>query len=79
MNASSMGHIRENLPPFLIMHGTADNHVSPRQSEQLYEALKKTNNDVNYVEVEGAGHGDLYWFQKPIIDKVVNWFLEKLK
>lgn len=79
MNASSMGHIRANLPPFLIMHGTADNHVSPRQSEQLYEALKKTNNDVKYVEVEGAGHGDLYWFQKPIIDKVVNWFLEKLK
>lgn len=79
MNASSVGHIRENLPPFLIMHGTADNHVSPRQSEQLYEALKKTNNDVKYVEVEGAGHGDLYWFQKPIIDKVVNWFLEKLK
>lgn len=79
MNASSMGHIRENLPPFLIMHGTADNHVSPRQSEQLYEALKKTNNDVKYVVVEGAGHGDLYWFQKPIIDRVVNWFQSKLK
>lgn len=79
MNASSMGHIRENLPPFLIMHGTADNHVSPRQSEQLYEALKKTDNDVKFIEVEGAGHGDLYWFQKPIIDKVVNRFLEKLK
>lgn len=79
MKASSMGHIRENLPPFLIMHGTADNHVSPCQSEQLYEALKAENNDVKYVEVEGAGHGDLYWFQKPIIDRVVNWFLEKLK
>lgn len=79
IKASSMGHIRENLPPFLIMHGTADGMVSPLQSEQLYEALKKTGNDVQYVQLEGANHGDLSWFQKPVIDRVVRWFLEKLK
>lgn len=79
MKASSMGHIRKNLPPFLIMHGTADKLVSPRQSEQLYEVLKETGNDVQYVELEGAAHGDLPWFQKPVIDKVVRWFEDKLK
>lgn len=78
MNASSMGHIREGLPPFLIMHGTADVLVSPVQSSQLYKALKEKHNDVQYVEVEGAGHGDIYWFQQPIIDRVVKWFKEKL-
>lgn len=78
MNASSMGHIREGLPPFLIMHGTADALVSPVQSAQLYKALKEKHNDVQYVEVEGAGHGDIYWFQQPIIDRVVKWFKEKL-
>lgn len=79
MQASPMGHIRENLPPFLIMHGTSDPMVSFRQSEQLYEALKKVHNDVHFVELEGASHGDLSWYQQPVIDKVVNWFKEKLQ
>lgn len=78
MAASSMGHIREGLPPFLVMHGTADTLVSPVQSAQLYKALKSAHDDVQYVEVEGAGHGDMYWFQQPIIDRVVKWFKDKL-
>ena len=32
----------------------------------------------DYVEVEDAGHGDMYWFQQPVIDRVVRWFKEKL-
>lgn len=77
--ASSLGHIKKNLPPFLIMHGTQDKLVSPVQSEQLYEALKQSGNRVTYVKVEGAAHGDTVWFQKPIIDKVVTWFKDNLK
>lgn len=77
--ASSLGHIKKNLPPFLIMHGTEDKLVSPVQSEQLYEALKQNGNRVTYVKVEGAAHGDTVWFQKPIIDKVVTWFKDNLK
>lgn len=77
--ASSLGHIKKNLPPFLIMHGTEDKLVSPVQSEQLYEALKQNGNRVTYVKVEGASHGDTVWFQKPIIDKVVTWFKDNLK
>ncbi len=77
--ASSLGHIKKNLPPFLIMHGTEDKLVSPVQSEQLYEALKQNGNLVTYVKVEGAAHGDTVWFQKPIIDKVVTWFKDNLK
>lgn len=77
--ASSLGHIKKNLPPFLIMHGTEDKLVSPVQSEQLYEALKQNGNRVTYVNVEGAAHGDTVWFQKPIIDKVVTWFKDNLK
>ena len=77
--ASSLGHIKKNLPPFLIMHGTEDKLVSPVQSEQLYEALKQNGNRVTYIKVEGAAHGDTVWFQKPIIDKVVTWFKDNLK
>lgn len=74
MDASSLGHVKGNMPPFLIMHGSADKLVSPVQSEQLYEALKKKGNKVDYVVVEGAGHGDLYWYQPALINKVVDWF-----
>lgn len=79
MEASPMGHVKENLPPFLIMHGGKDKLVSPIQSEQLYEALLKKGNSADYVVVENAGHGDLYWFQEPIINRVVDWFTAKLK
>lgn len=78
LEASPMGHVKQGMPPFLIMHGSADKLVSPIQSEQLYRALTEKGNQVDYIEVEGAGHGDLYWFQPAIIDKVVRWFKEHL-
>lgn len=79
LEASSMGYIKAGMPPFLIMHGSEDKLVSPAQSEQLYQALSEKDNRVEYVVLEGADHGDLYWFQKPVIDKVVRWFEENLK
>lgn len=79
MAASPMGHIKEGMPPFLIMHGSNDKLVSPVQSEQLYDALLRKGNKADYVVVENAGHGDLYWFQKPVINKVVSWFKANLR
>lgn len=74
MDASPMGHVKANMPPFLIMHGSADKLVSPAQSEQLYDALVEKGNQVDYVVVDGAGHGDLYWYQPELINRVVDWF-----
>lgn len=72
--ASPLGHLTGVKPPFLIMHGSADTLVSPIQSKQLYEALRAKGSKVAYVLVEGAGHGDLSWYQQPVIDRVVRWF-----
>ncbi|WP_437891674.1 alpha/beta hydrolase fold domain-containing protein [Phytobacter sp. V91] len=72
--ASPMGHVKGKKPPFLIMHGSADTLVSPVQSEQLYKALKSEGNKADYILLEGAEHGDIHWYQKPVIDRVVNWF-----
>ena len=60
------------------MHGDQDKLVSPVQSEQLYEALKKNGTKVDYVVLKGANHGDAFWYQKPVFDKVVSWFKENL-
>ncbi len=76
--ASPMGHISGKEPPFLIMHGSADPLVSPQQSAQLFNALKARHDKVDYVVLEGAQHGDLSWFQKPVIERVVNWFTQTL-
>lgn len=78
LQASPMGHLDGNKPPFLILHGSADTLVSPRQSAELYEALKKKGSKVDYVLVEGAAHGDITWYQPPIIDRVVDWFKDVL-
>ncbi|WP_088237170.1 alpha/beta hydrolase [Kosakonia oryzendophytica] len=78
LNASPMGHISGHEPPFLIMHGSADTLVSPRQSAQLYNALKDKNDKVKYILVDGAEHGDISWFQPAVIDTVVTWFKQTL-
>lgn len=77
-DASPMGHLSGKKPPFLIFHGSADTSVSPVQSAQLYKGLLAGGNQAEYILVEGAGHGDLTWFQKPIIERVVTWFQQTL-
>ena len=37
-------------------------------------ALKKEGNPADYVLLAGAEHGDDSWYQKPVIERVVNWF-----
>lgn len=77
--ASPLGHVDGTEPPFLILHGAQDPLVSPEQSRHLFEALKKDHVSATYWLVENAKHGDLPWFQKPIIDRVVGWFTQVLK
>ncbi len=37
--ANPVTYVREGAPPFLLMHGTADEVVIPGQSELLHAAL----------------------------------------
>ena len=76
MEASPMGHVHPDVPPFLIMHGDNDHMVSQRQSDHLFDALTENGTEVEYVVLNGADHGDDHWFQQPVIDHIVNWFCE---
>ncbi len=49
-------HLDKNDPPFLIMHGTADETVPVAQSEILAAALKKHGVEHQLEIVEGAPH-----------------------
>lgn len=78
LKASPMGHLEGSKPPFLIMHGSSDTLVSPVQSKQLFEALKARNDKADYILIDGAAHGDVTWYQPPVIQSVVDWFLKSL-
>lgn len=43
-----------------------------------YTALKEEKSKADYVLVEGAAHGDIFWCQKPVIETVVGWFRANL-
>lgn len=78
MAASPIGYLSGHKPPMLLMHGSADDLVSPVQSAQMVAALREREADIDYVVVEGAGHGDDPWFQPALIEHVVAWFRKKL-
>jgi acetyl esterase/lipase len=55
--ASPLTYVSKDAPPFLIVHGTADNTVPLAQAESLYEALRRSGADATFVKIEGGGHG----------------------
>ena len=55
--ASPVRHVGPESPPFLLIHGTADQVVPHEQSEILARALTDAGVPVELYSVEGAGHG----------------------
>jgi acetyl esterase/lipase len=55
--ANPITYVTKDSPPFLLIHGEADNIVPAHQSELMYESLKKAGVDVKLHLVKGGGHG----------------------
>jgi acetyl esterase/lipase len=60
--ASPLTHAGREAPPFLLLHGTADQTVPYRQSADLMERLRAAGVAVEMFTAEGAGHG---FFNRP--------------
>lgn len=43
--------------PLLLIHGSRDKRTVTKQSSEFYQRLRSLGKDVEYVEVEGEGHG----------------------
>lgn len=78
-DASALYHVSEDDPPFLIMHGENDPGVPLEQSKRLQSALAKQKIRVNYVIVEGAGHGGPEFTTPAVLNTVRNFFRRQLR
>lgn len=77
--ANPINYITQATPPFLIMHGTKDTSVSPRQTERMHEALLQKGIESTYYLVQGALHGGDYWVQPEIMNIVIQFLDKHLK
>lgn len=55
--ASPAAHVSPDDPPFLLMHGTADDRVPHAQSEKFRALLETVGIEADLVLIEGGGHG----------------------
>ncbi len=58
---SPMRHVRNGMPPFLLIHGTADMLVPFEQSERMCRAIRQVGAVCDLIAVKGGGHGLRWW------------------
>ena len=71
--ASPVNFVRNDMPPYLMIHGTEDRY---EQSVRMCEAMRKLGNSCDLISVEGGGHGVENWekevrfqtYKKPMIE-----------
>ena len=69
--ASPLTYVRAGAPPFLLMHGLADNSVPHHQSVLMYEALAAAGNDVTLRLIDGLPHT---FFNRANLDEIAGPF-----
>ena len=80
ISANPIDYITKNSAPMLLMHGTADRIVSPKQTEILFQALIDAGVEAELYLIPNADHADDYWVQDPVFELIIdwiNWHVEK--
>lgn len=58
---SPLRHVHNGMPPFLLIHGTADSLVPFEQSRNMCKAIRNAGGECDLVAVNGGGHGLRWW------------------
>jgi len=75
--ANPMTYIRPGMPPFLIIHGSADWVVPVEQSEMVHQALLEQGNESELDILEGAGHWSVKSFANDEVFNKILGFLDR--
>ncbi len=77
---SPINHVKEGLPHFLLVHGTADKSVPLAQSVDFQAKLRAAGGTCDLLPIEGAGHGLAGWANSDpdTMAKVVEWVRKAL-
>ncbi|HWA24740.1 MAG TPA: alpha/beta hydrolase [Lacunisphaera sp.] len=78
--ASPLDHVRPGLPPFLLVHGTADASVPYQHSVALEARLKLSGVPCDFMTIKDGTHGMINWgkFAPGYGDQVVAWLKKTL-
>jgi pectinesterase len=79
-DASPINLVHPDLPPFLLVHGTADMSVPYSQSVQLQAKLKAAGVACDLITIDDGVHGMARWegSDPGYKEKVTNWIAAKL-
>ena len=77
MDRSPINHVDKITGPLLLIHGTNDNRVYPGGSQLMYDALKEAGKPVEYLKVEGQGHGFKGFENQKLYYETIFDFIEK--
>lgn len=77
---SPINYVTSDLPPFLLVHGTADKSVLYEQSVAMQAKLKECSVPCELVTIDGAPHRITEWekYDSKFIQKVVNWLVKTI-
>lgn len=71
-----INYITKDSAPMLLMHGTADSIVSPKQTDDLFQALKAAGVEAERYLISNANHADDYWQQDEVFEIIIE-FLDR--
>jgi acetyl esterase len=81
---SPIDNVHHGMPPFLLIHGTADPLVPFQQSRDMCARMMKAGASCELYPVEGAGHGIRLWESDRKLataykHKMVAWLQQELR
>lgn len=80
--ASAASYVKTGLPPFLLVHGTADQAVPYEQSVKFCAQLKSAGDQCDLYSVQDGIHGVINWEKNPsqhdYKSVVVSWLRKTL-
>ena len=78
--ASPINFVKPGLPPFLLVHGTADQSVAYQQSVDMLARLRAAGVPSELITIKDGPHGMLPWppLAPDFTDRVVAWLNKTL-